>query len=606
MFDALKAARKAEGLGRKLTVVRNSCLGWCQYAPVVMVMPEGKVVQGLAPEESLDFAKAVASHDDQFLPIRVFFPANPARYAPRKQTRTMILTQPSLSSKPKPASRFVFRPTVAAGLAALLLPGLAARAAEEPPLGQITPNFRVLGELRGRSESNDFFRPALNPAKGITANGNDYTFGGLRARLGVAMNTPWVDGLLQGQYTGLYGLPEDAFAGLPVGPLGLGGAYYKDNGSPNPGAVFLKQGYLKFKLQPMMGLANTYFQGGRFEIADGLEYKTGDAKFDWLKTARVSQRLIGPFDFTHVTRSFDGFQLNYDDPNFNATFSASHPTQGGFNVHAMDQISHIDLTYGALTTKKGALLPDTEARLFYLYYGDNRGVQPVDNRPLAQRPKLSQDALAISTIGTHLLTMQKIGPGALDAMLWGAYQFGDWGNQNQSAWAVTQEIGYQFTDVMFKPWVRAGYFVSSGDGNAKDGTHGTFFTAIPTVRLQAKFPFYNLMNLQDAFVQFIAAPTDTTKVAVDFHHLALTDDSDLFYGGSGATSRSGSFGYFGRASGGNHTIGQMVDLGFTHNVSKYFSWNVYYAHAFGSDVSGSFYQMKNDADYGFVEFTTSF
>lgn len=50
----------------------------------------------------------------------------------------------------------------------------------------------------------------------------------------------------------------------------------------------------------------------------------------------------------------------------------------------------------------------------------------------------------------------------------------------------------------------------------------------------------------------------------------------------------------------------MVDLGFTHNVSKYFSWNVYYAHAFGSDVSGSFYQMKNDADYGFVEFTTSF
>jgi len=65
VFDALKTARKAEGLGRKVTVVRTSCQGWCQYAPVVMVMPEGKVVQGLTPEESLGFAKAVTSHDDQ-------------------------------------------------------------------------------------------------------------------------------------------------------------------------------------------------------------------------------------------------------------------------------------------------------------------------------------------------------------------------------------------------------------------------------------------------------------------------------------------------------------------------------------------------------------
>jgi hypothetical protein len=487
-----------------------------------------------------------------------------------------------------------------------VLPSATAFAAEEPPLGQITPNFRVLGELRGRFEGFDFFKPALNPATGVTANQNDYAFGALRARLGVAMNTPWVDGLVQGQYTGLYDLPEQAFAGLPVGPLGLGGAYYKDSGSTNPGSVFLKQGYLKFKLQPMMGLANTYLQGGRFEISDGLEYKTGDAKFDGLKTTRVSQRLIGPFDFTHITRSFDGFSLSYDDPALNVTLSATHPTQGGFNIQAMDEISHIDLAYGAVTSKKGALLPDTEARFFYLYYGDNRGVQPTDNRPLPLRPKLSQDALAISTFGGHLLTVTPFGPGAFDAMLWGAYQFGDWGNLDQSAWAITPEIGYQFTEVMFKPWIRAGYFRSSGDGNAKDGTHGTFFQVMPTVRLQAKFPFYNLMNLQDAFVQFSVAPTETTKLGVDFHHLALSESSDLFYGGSGATSRSAAFGYFGRASGGNHTVGQVVDVGFTHNLSKYFSWGAYYAHAFGSDVTRNAYQMKNDADYGFVEFTASF
>ncbi|MGZ8218959.1 MAG: hypothetical protein ACXW2B_16510, partial [Methylomagnum sp.] len=92
----------------------------------------------------------------------------------------------------------------------------------------------------------------------------------------------------------------------------------------------------------------------------------------------------------------------------------------------------------------------------------------------------------------------------------------------------------------------------------------------------------------------------------DFHHLALSDSADLFYGGSGATSRSGSFGYFGRASGGSNAVGQLVDVGFTHNITKNLSYNLYYAHAFGSDVTRSAYALKNDADYGFAEFTLSF
>jgi hypothetical protein len=47
-------------------------------------------------------------------------------------------------------------------------------------------------------------------------------------------------------------------------------------------------------------------------------------------------------------------------------------------------------------------------------------------------------------------------------------------------------------------------------------------------------------------------------------------------------------------------------VGFTHTLSKNFSYNLYYAHAFGSEVTRSAYAMKNDADYGFLEFTASF
>jgi len=37
-----------------------------------------------------------------------------------------------------------------------------------------------------------------------------------------------------------------------------------------------------------------------------------------------------------------------------------------------------------------------------------------------------------------------------------------------------------------------------------------------------------------------------------------------------------------------------------------FSWAAYYAHAFGSGVTGNAYKLKNDADFGFIEFTASF
>lgn len=65
VFDALKVARKEAGLNRKLSVLRTSCQGWCEYAPISTVMPEGKVVRDITPEEAADFAKAVVERDDE-------------------------------------------------------------------------------------------------------------------------------------------------------------------------------------------------------------------------------------------------------------------------------------------------------------------------------------------------------------------------------------------------------------------------------------------------------------------------------------------------------------------------------------------------------------
>jgi len=39
---------------------------------------------------------------------------------------------------------------------------------------------------------------------------------------------------------------------------------------------------------------------------------------------------VGPFSYSHVSRSFDGGRVSYDRPDWNLTAMASRPTHGGF------------------------------------------------------------------------------------------------------------------------------------------------------------------------------------------------------------------------------------------------------------------------------------
>lgn len=473
-------------------------------------------------------------------------------------------------------------------------------AQESKPLGQINEHFRLTGELQTSYEYWDYFRPT-KPA--LT---NSYDLWEVRARLGLQFTSSHIDGFVQGQYIGLYDLPTNAVAPPPIGALGLGGAYYNANdNASSPQSLFLRQAYINLKLAGL-GLTGGALKLGRFEFQDGMEYKTGDAKFDGIKKSRIAQRVLGS-NAVYTQRTFDGFSAVYDNADFNFTATGVRPTQGGFNVDGQEEISHINAFYTAFTAKKNALLPDTEARLFYQYYNDDRGIAPVDNRT-AVKPLLSQRKLELHTLGAHALTVQKVGDGSVDALLWAAYQFGDWTDQTQQAWAVDAEAGYQWTNVPLKPWLRGVFYRSSGDNNASDGRHGTFYSMLPSGRMYAKFPFYNLMNIQDTFVQFIVSPTDKTKIGVDFHHLSLDNSNDLLYGGMGANSISGTgtFGFTGRPSGGHNTLGQLVDITLSYNVTKDVATRIYYAHAFGGSVIANNYAAQKDADTLWLELNAGF
>src|SRR5262249_27258473 len=148
------------------------------------------------------------------------------------------------------------------------------------------------------------------------------------------------------------------------------------------------------------------------------------------------------FDFTHVTRSFDGGRVAWDRPGWNATAFGFVPTRGGFEVSANREVDEVWLTGLALTAKRVPGAPPADARVFWLYYQDGRSdVTKVDNRSTTVRGR-DHDAIAIHTWGGHAISAFEAGPGLVDLLAWTALQWGDWGEDNHVAWAWALEGGY--------------------------------------------------------------------------------------------------------------------------------------------------------------------
>ena len=445
---------------------------------------------------------------------------------------------------------------------------------------------------RMRGEVVDYFRP---PDGAAPAGAHRYSFFGNQLRAGLRLLFPHADLVVEMQDTRILHLPDDASLAAPFGNLGPGANYFAHTHDRYQGEPFLKQAHLTLRRS---GLSATI---GRLEYRDGLETLPGDPTLLALKRTRIAERLIGPFGYTHVTRSFDGARFAIDRSAWNATAFASHPTAGGFEVSANREIDQVSLAGLALTAKQLPHAPPADARLFYLYYEDDRsGTTKVDSRASAVRAA-DKAPIAVHSWGGHAMTVLDAGPGAIDGLVWGAFQHGDWGDLDHGAWAYALEAGYQLPRLPAAPWLRAGYNRSSGDDDPGDGEHRTFFQVMPTARIYAQFPFYNLMNNEDVFVQVMASPHRRVSVRTDYHWLRLTESRDLWYAGGGATNNR-VFGFAGTPSNGRRELAHLVELALDVKLHDRVSATAYYAHVFGQGVVGATFSGK-DASYGYLELT---
>ena len=145
-----------------------------------------------------------------------------------------------------------------------------------------------------------------------------------------------------------------------------------------------------------------------------------------------------------------------------------------------------------------------------------------------------------------------------------------------------------------------GYSYGSGDGNPNNSRHSTFFQLLPTPRPYARFPFYNMMNNEDAYGSLNLRPASKLALRTEAHTLRLASASDLWYSGGGAFQPK-TFGYTGRPSNGHRGLANVWDLSADYALTRSFSATVYYGHAWGKGVAASIYPKDPNGQFAFLE-----
>ncbi len=433
-----------------------------------------------------------------------------------------------------------------------------------------SPEIKPSYDLRLRWESLD--TPQRAPA-------TDPTYDLYLARFRAGLDLAWEHWTLHGtvQASGVVNIPErGAFAAGPT--------YYAANGNRRDvGVIGLSELYGAYDNKGLKLIL------GRQPYVDGMEAATGIPHLDATKRRRLSDRLVGTFEWPNTARRFDGVTGGYGAESTHVAAFALRPLGGAFESHdeAFEEIDDVTVYGATVTGRHGQWIPGAEVRLFTVQYDDERRIAPGAN-------------VAVNTSGASILA----GNATTDVLVWGVVQTGEWGSQDQEAWAFLVDLGRRFDNLPGKPDVHLSWEQSSGDADPGDGKHETFFNVLPTNhKFYGSMDYLAFQNLRDAYVEALFGIGPKLKARTAIHDFALTEAADAWYGGSGAYEK-GTFGYAARSINGPYpskSLGQELDVELTWPLPSGFELGVGGGHWWSGAAADAFFLRKQDGNWAYLQ-----
>lgn len=250
------------------------------------------------------------------------------------------------------------------------------------------------------------------------------------------------------------------------------------------------------------------------------------------------QRVVSPLDWVNTRRTFDGARVIAERGPWRVDAFAARLVaveKHDFN----NEDSGADF-YGWYATRP---LADRKAVLdLYWLVADN---------DTAVFNGVSGDELRY-TAGARLGGL--CGESGFDYDVEAAYQYGDVGRADVTAWSVASQIGWSPADCPAKSRVYVGYDYATGDDDPTDDEVGTYNQLYPLGHAYLGYiDLIGRQNIQDLSVGVSAEPCRYAKVRIDGHWFERAETSDAVYGTSGAIVRAGD-------AGSSREVGRELDV----------------------------------------------
>ncbi len=325
-----------------------------------------------------------------------------------------------------------------------------------------------------------------------------------------------------------------------------------------------------------VGFAHAYDENTILDIHQG--YFDLKKLFDLPLTVRVGRqeiiwgdhRVIGNFVWSNVGRTFDGGRFMWDTDAIHAEAFAAKVDEDGWTTAETDNDGNSDENIYAAQLGFKKLIPGALLELMYIQKNDQ---DSVTNSATATGfdPVGASDDVVIHDFGIRI-DGKVPGLDAIDYTVESHFQGGEYGTQDQEAWALAARVGYTFKELPWTPRIGVEYDYASGDDDPADNDHETFDNLYPTNHWQGNYGFIDLIswqNIHDFRGNIKVVPTNKLTVQVDYHYFLLDEEEDGWYFANGLLAtgtRPGGVG--GSYASNDDNLAQEIDLTVSYDLYK--------------------------------------
>ena len=335
------------------------------------------------------------------------------------------------------------------------------------------------------------------------------------------------------------------------------------------------------------------------------------------------ERLIGPLEWSNISRTFDGVKLRWEEKSWSLDAFASTvvvPERGSYNQSDFFNGNETDReqVFSGLYFSTTALGPQTiDLYALHLHENPNPRFQPaaigntnfatfglrIKSKPGAfAHAEPVGDGKAVADGKSTPPAPAAPKPVGLDYDLEAAFQTGEVRGLDLTAFAVHAGLGYTF-DTVWRPRLGVEYNYASGDSDPTDTSVETFQNLFPT-----NHKFYGIMdltawqNMHHAAAELKVQPCKTVTAQLGYRAFFIASTDDVWYRANGVSAVRP---LTPAARAASNYEGSQVELVLTWNVKKWLQIQGGYAHFFAGDYledTGA----SDDADFGYVQAMLTF